>query len=217
MRVELTGTPGDPGQLTPSGQPVPTIYLGIDDPELAALAPEELRRRARIQPTELCWYAHWDDADLLERAEAAARARAHFYFDDVPDWLDLPPGLDPQLRRETVLHHEVKRILTEAGRLTVPEISVEMELPGAGGQPLRGRWALDEEELRLENVQPETRFGRLVPDIICTAFDFEGNARYLPLLIEVTVTNHIDIEWMGRIQDAGEATLEIDLSLAGGR
>ncbi|NKI93913.1 hypothetical protein [Rhizobacter sp. SG703] len=217
LRVELTGTPGNPDQLTPDGQPVPTIYLAIDDPWLAALEPEELRCRARLTPNELCWHAHWNDAELLARAEAAARARAHFYFDDIPDGLDLPEGMAPALRRETVLHHEVKRILEEVGRLTVPEIAVEVELPGVSGQTLHGRWVEEEEELRLECVQLETRYGRLVPDITCDSFDFDGQARHLPLLIEVTVTNHVDEERLVRIQATGEATLEIDLSLAGGR
>jgi hypothetical protein len=217
LRVELTGTPGSPGHLTPSGQPVPTIYLAIDDPQLAALAPEELRRRARLTPNELCWHAHWNDAELLAQAESAARARAHFYFDDVPDGLNLPEGMSPTLRRETVLHHEVKRILEEVGRLTVPEIAVEVELPGVGGQMLHGRWVEEEEELRLECIQLETRYGRLVPDITCESFDSDGHARHLPLLIEVTVTNRVEEERLGRIRATGEATLEIDLSRAGGR
>ena len=217
LRVELTGTPGSPDQLTPSGQPVPTIYLAIDDPQLAALAPEELRRRARLQPNELCWHTHWNDVELLAQAEAAARARAHFYFDDIPDGLEIPEGLDPALRRETVLHHEVKRILAEEGRLTVPEVAVEVEVPGLDGQTLHARWVEEEEELRLVNVQLETGYGRLVPDITSEAFGDDGHARHLPLLIEVTVTNPVDEERLGRIRATGESTLEIDLSLAGGR
>jgi hypothetical protein len=39
LRVELTGTPGSTEQLTPSGQPVPTIYLAVDDPIPAPLLP----------------------------------------------------------------------------------------------------------------------------------------------------------------------------------
>ena len=217
LRVELTGTPGSSDVLRPSSQPTPTIYLAIDDPQLAALPPDELRRRARLQPNELCWHSHWNDVDLLSQAEEAARARAHFYFDEAPDGLDFPAGLDPALRRETVLHYEVKRILAEVGRLTVPETVIEVEVPGVGSDTLHGRWVAEEEELRLSDVQLETRHGRLVPDIICESFDSDGQARHLPLLIEVTVTNHIDDDRLARIRAAGEATLEIDLSLAGGR
>lgn len=217
IRVELMGTPGSSAPLDPGDLPVPTVYLAIDDPTLAALPPEELRRRARLQPSDLCWHSHWNDAALLAQAEAEARARAHFYFDDIPNWLNLPEGLPPTLRRESVLHHEVKRILESEGRLVVPEVYVELELPGVDGQTLHGRWAEEEEELRLSSVQLEARYGRLVPDITCEAFDAKDNVRYLPLLIEVTVTNHIAEERIGRIRTAGEATLEIDLSKAGGR
>lgn len=217
LRVELTGTPGAPSSPTSAGQPVPTIYLAIEDPELASLAPDELRRRARLQPAGVCWQSHWNDAELKAQAEEAARTLAHFYFDDLPVWLDLPEGLDPTLRRETVLHHEVRRILEEVSRLTVPEVSADVEVPGVDGQALHGRWVEEEEELRLVNVQLETRYGRLVPDIIAEAFGVDGHARHLPLLIEVTVTNPVDEERLGRIRAAGEATVEIDLSRAGGR
>lgn len=217
LRVELTGTPGSMNTLTVGGQQTPTIFLAIDDPRLAALPPEELRRRARLLPNNLCWHAHWNDSDLQRQAEAAARSRAHFYFDDEPDWIDLPAGLDPALRRETVLHYEVKRILAEVGRLTVPAVAAEVEVPDVDGQSLRGRWAEEEEQLRLANVLLETRYGRLIPDITCETFASDGQARYLPLLIEVTVTNHINEERLHRIRSTGEATLEIDLSLAGGR
>lgn len=215
--IELTGTPGGQDRITQDGQVVPTIYLAIDDPGLAGLGPDELRRRARLEPNELCWRAHWNDADLLAQAEEAARTRAHFYFDAIPDWLNLPAGLDPALHRETVLHHEVKRILEDVGRLTVPGVEVEAELPSTDGQILRERWVEEEEDLRLSCVQLETRYGRLVPDITCESFGSDGHARYLPLLIEVTVTNPVNEERLRRIRATGEATLEIDLSLAGGR
>lgn len=217
LRVELTGTPGESESLNPEGVPAPTIYLAIDDPALAGLTPQELRQRARLLPHGLCWSSHWNDAELLAQAEMAARALAHFNFDDVPEGLNLPEGLEPALRRETVLHHEVKRILAQEGRLTVPEVSVEVELPVEAGRSLYDRWVEEEEELRLACVELEARYGRLVPDITCEAFGSDDHARYLPLLIEVTVTNPIDKERLGRIRAANEATLEIDLSMAGGR
>lgn len=217
LRVDLTGTPGMLGHESPDGVLAPTIYLAISDPELAALTPDELRRRARLQPIEMCWASHWDDPELQRRAEVAARDRARFYFDDVPNGLVLPEGLDPILRRETVLHYEVKRILEETERLTIPEVTIDVEVPGIDGQTIHGRWVEEEEQLRLASVRSEMRNGRLVPDITCESFGADGHARHLPLLIEVTVTNQIDEERLDRIQATGEATLEIDLSLAGGR
>jgi hypothetical protein len=99
----------------------------------------------------------------------------------------------------------------------LPEVSADAEVVDADGQPRRDRWVQIEEELRLESVRLEIRHGRLVPDVTCEAFGDDGQVRYLPLLVEVTVTNHIDVERLERIRTAGEATLEIDLSLAGGR
>jgi len=217
VRVDLTGTPGCPDIANPDARSAPTIYLAINDPVLASLSPEELRRRARLQPTELCWHSHWDDAGLLARAEEAARAQAQHFFDDVPSWIVLPEGLNPALRRESVLHYEVKRLLAEAETVTVPEVVIEDEVPAPGGKRLRGRWVDREEDLRLANVELESRYGGLIPDITCEAFGADGHARHLPLLIEVTVTNTISQERLDRIRAEGEATLEIDLSLAGGR
>jgi hypothetical protein len=217
--VDLTGTPGRPRVGESSSGGAPTIYLAIDDPSLAGLDPAELLRRATLLPNEECWQTHWNDAALLQNAERAARAKAHFYFDDAPGELEIPEGLDPALRRETVLHHEVKRILEEVGRVTVPAVAIEEEVPGLDGRPLKGQWIEDEEELLLRDIELETSYGQLIPDITCNAFadDDDGHARYRPLLIEVTVTNALDEERCARIRAAGEATLEIDLSLAGGR
>lgn len=217
LRVDLTGTAGASTVQGPDGLPVPTIFMEVVDPELASMDPQELRSRARLQPTELCWHAHWNDGDLQALADAAAREKALFNFDAVPDWLELPPDLDPALRRETILHHEVKRILEEVGRLTVPSVEVEVQVLDRNGKPRSDRWELDEENLCLSCVQLETRFGRLIPDVTCEAFDAKGDYRYIPLLIEVTVTNPIDEERLQRIRMAGEATVEIDLSKAGGR
>ena len=217
LLVALTGTIGGSDASTQDGLPTPTIYLAVTDPILASLPPDELRRRARLQPTELCWHSHWADEGLLARAGQAALAEADYYFDVVPQWLELPEGLAPELKRETVLHYEVKRLLAEAGRLTVPKVVIEDSVSGPGGRSIQDSYVEEEEELRLVDVELESRYGRLIPDITCEAFGSDGHARHLPLLIEVTVTNHIDEERLGRIQSSGEATLEIDLSLAGGR
>lgn len=217
LRVELTGTVGSADQPGSGASTMPVISIVVDDPVLASMNPEELRARLRLEAAELCWQSHWNDGLLQADADAQARLKADFFFDEVPAWLELPEGMDRELRRETVLHHEVKRILEAAGRVTVPEVEVKAEVPGSGGQVLRDRWLLEEEDLRLTSIELETRYGRLVPDLTCEAFGDDGHARYLPLLIEVTVTNTIDDERLSRILSHGEATLEIDLSMAGGR
>lgn len=215
VRLMGTSSSGEPGKF--DARTIPTIYLAVDDPALASLSPEELMRRARLLPTEVCWQSHWDDSELLVKAEEAARAHAHYLFDDIPTGFEFPEGLDASLRRETVLHFEVKKILAEAGKLTVPGVVIDDEVPGPRGKLLTGRWIDEEEELWLHGVELETRYGRLIPDITCEAIGLDGHARYLPLLVEVTVTNPIDDERLTRIRETGEATLEIDLSLAGGR
>lgn len=217
LRVELTGTTGRAEDHRSNGSTMPVIYMAVDDPELASMNPEELRARLRLEATEFCWHSHWSDGVLQAQADAQARLRAEFYFDEVPPWLELPEDMDPALRRETVLHHEVKRILEAAGRVTVPKVEATAEVSGPAGKICRDQWVLEEEALRLSCVELETRFGRLVPDVTCEAFGDDGHARYLPLLIEVTVTNAIDEERLARIRAHREATLEIDLSMAGGR
>lgn len=218
LRVELTGTPGEiDGPFGADGLPVPTIYLGVDDPSLASMEPGEIRRRMRLLPDDLCWRGHWNDVELQARAEAEAKEKAHFYFDDIPEGLDLPEEMDPALRRETVLHHEVKRILAEQRRLCVPGLDVVVEALTHDGRALRKRWSCEAEELALDHVELEQRFGRIVPDITCKSWPAIGGRVIWPLLVEVTVTNQIDEERLRGICEHGVATLEIDLSLAGGR
>ena len=224
LRVELTGGWGsgaDPGGAggspVPTAPTVPTIWLDVDDAGLAAMDPAELRKRLTLIPDALCWWAHWDDANLQASADAAARERALFYFDELPDGLELPADMEPALKRETVLHHEVKRLLEESRRLQVPGLLVEFELPSDEGLR-RDTWASQACELELAELALERRFGRIVPDVTCQAWPAGGNpALSEPLFIEVTVTNVIGPERIARIRQAGQPTLEIDLSLAGGR
>ena len=218
LRVVLTGTPGGADAvLDEHGLPVPTILVDVGDPGLAGMPPAELRRRLTLLPEGLCWRTHWNDHELHAEAEAAARAEAHFYFDDDSEKIEFPADLDPALRRETVLHHEVKRILDDERRLTVPGIEVEVNTPSVNGKTLHGRWAVDAESLVLDLVELEQRLGRIIPDITCKAWPSDGGEVFWPFLVEVTVTNTIDDERLARIRTTGEAALEIDLSLAGGR
>jgi hypothetical protein len=218
LRVELTGTPGDgDGPVGADGLPVPTILLAVDDPAVAALSPDELRRRLTLLPDGICWRGHWEDAELQTRADAEARERALPHFDEVPEGLVLPVDMAPTLKRETVLHHEVKRLLAEAGKLAVPGLEVEEAVPAPDGRTLHGRWSVPSHVLEVSHVELEERFGSIIPDVTCKAWSEEGGRTYWPLLVEVTVTNPIDDERLQRIRQAGQAALEIDLSLAGGR
>lgn len=219
LRVELTGTVNAEAGLTldADGHPVPTILLALDDPSLAGMAPDELRRRLKLLPDSLCWRAHWSDADLAAQAVAAARAAAIFCFDEVPDGLDLPAGLDPALKRQTVLHHEVMRLLAEAKELHVPGWDVHVEAVLPGGKVVSRTESSGPLRLALDAVRLETRFGNIVPDVTCEAVSSEAGSAIRPLFIEVTVANAITEERLYRIRAAGHHTLEIDLSLAGGR
>lgn len=219
LRVELTGTLADGVDLVfdAGGHPVPTILLGVDDPSLAGMAPDDLRRRLRLLPSGICWRAHWDDSELARQAAAAARGRALFYFDEVPDGLDLPANLDPALKRQTLLHHEVMKLLTESLRLQVPGWVAEAEATWPDGQVRRRRAEAEPEELALDKVELEARFDHIVPDVTCKAWPVNGGEVLWPLFIEVTVTNQVTAERLDRIRDTGQPTLEVDLSLAGGR
>ena len=64
------------------------------------------------------------DAELLASATAMARERARFYFDELPDRLGLLGDMEPALKRETLLHHGVKRLLEESRRLQVPGLEL---------------------------------------------------------------------------------------------
>jgi hypothetical protein len=220
LRVELTGTL-DAGEAAPVfdalGHPVPTILLAVNDLGLAGMAPDDLRRRLKLLPSELCWQAHWDDLDLVAKAAAAARDKALSYFDALPEGLDLPEELDPALKRQTVLHHEVMKLLAESQLLYVPGWVAEAEAKLPDGRVISRRAQSEPEVLSLGMVELEERFGHIVPDVTCKAWPVEGGTVLWPLFIEVTVTNPVTAERFDRIRNAGQPTLEVDLRLAGGR
>lgn len=217
LRVELTGTLDGELVLDAAGHPVPTILLAVDDPSLAGMAPDELRRRLTLLPSEVCWRAHWNDAELARQAAADARGQALFYFDEVPDGFDLPLDLDPALKRQTVLHHEVMKLLAESQELHVPGWVAEAEVDWPDGRGGRRRAESEPQLLTLDVVELEERFGHIVPDVTCRAWPADGGSVLSPLFIEVTVTNTMTTERLDRIRAEGQATLEVDLSLAGGR
>lgn len=208
LRVSLTGSASAANR---DGEIVPTIFLDVNDPAVACMGPDELRSRLTLLPSNMCWQGHWRELELQAEADASALAEATRYLDTVPDGLDVPADLDPALRRQTVLHYEVMRILQESGSLQVPEFVADVWAHSG-----YARWVSQAQRMQLSGAQLERRLGRTVPDVTCRAEGADGEVME-PLVIEVTVTNRIDAEREQRIREAGAASLEIDLSRTGGR
>ena len=219
LRVQLTGTLDQAGQPLDDGSSshLPIIFLDINDSSIAGMEPEEIRRRLQLLPDSLCWRSHWQDAALLEQAAQAARCLAE---ENLDWWSDadseLPFEVPPELRRETLLHLTVKRILQEAGELWVPELRVSEVMSAPGCAVLRKEWCAPERGLLIKDVRLEQRSGRIIPDVVCEAWDDDGPL-WNPFFIEVTVTNTIGEDRQQKIMRQGVVTLEIDLSLTGGR
>lgn len=252
LLVDLTGRREPTSDL--DGQAIVTISLS--DPELAMLSPEDIRARLRILP-DIRWCAHWNDRALAAKGDAEASQAAR---DALDDWNDedeadfrsrLTPGVDAEtarhLRRETLLHREIKAILAREQRIVTPglEVMVTRDPPEEFGgdwesDSLRMTWLTAKQTLELDDVQLERRLGRIVPDVIANLggrqsdtggitdtwvnedFEEEIEDTYSiawppTLLVEVTVTHGIDEEKRQRIRELNLATLEIDLSILGGR
>jgi hypothetical protein len=200
LRVALTGSITE--QAADSGETtlVPTITIDVDT-SVAGMDQAEIRKRLKLLPEGLCWRSHWSDTEL--RADAALRAAGLAM--DALDWL-----------RETLLHHEVKRILVGAERITVPGLDGVEELRTDGHPTLQRRWSVPQGVFSLSDTRLEQRMRPLIPDVVTVARSNDGKV-FNPLVIEVTVTNPIDEERRARIREQGVAALEIDLSMTGGR
>jgi len=252
LLVDLSGQRESSGAS--DGQAV--VSISLSDPSLAMLSPEEIRSRLRILP-DIRWCAHWDDHALAakgdtEASQAACEALDNWSADDEADFRahlmsDIAPETAQQLRRETLLHREVKRILASEQRIATPslEVTVTREPPEEfsgdwESDNLRMVWLTAPRTLELDDVQLERRLGRIVPDVVghlggrqiytegvtgtWISGDFEEEVEDiyslgwpLTLLVEVTVTHGIDDEKHRRIIDINLPTLEIDLSRLGGR
>ena len=215
LRVALTGgiteKAGDDGDATL----IPTITIDVDS-SIAGMDQAEIRKRLQLLPGNICWRSHWNDAELMADAQAQATEIAVDALDWLPDDIELPEDMTPLMKRESLLHHEVKRILERAGQITVPGLEILEELRTAGHPTLQRRWSVGDRILELTNARLEHRMRPLIPDVVCEARAQDGQL-FDPLVIEVTVTNIIDDERKERIRAQGVAALEIDLSMTGGR
>lgn len=252
LLVDLTGL----REPSSDGQGRAIVTLSLSDPTIAMLGPEEIRARLRILP-DIRWCTHWNDKDLVVQGDAAARKAARDALDDWDDTDEaefrsrLTPDIDAataqNLRRETLLHRQVKAILESASLIATPglEVKVTRDPPEELGgdwedHTISKTWITLSRSLKLEEVRLERRLGKIVPDVIATLserqtyapsgtmtliggeFDEDAEDRYSQnwpstLLVEVTVTHGIDEEKLRRIRQLDMPTLEIDLGSLGGK
>ncbi len=180
LLVDLTGQ----REVGSDGRGRAIVTVSLSDPAIAMMSPEEIRARLRLFP-DIQWCTHWNDQALQAAAAAQARQVA---LDAMDAWGDaeetsfhrsLPPDLDPsialQLRRETLLHSEVKTILEQSSHIATPGLDVEVtryapdEFSGEWeSNTLRMQWLTGPTTLSLEKTRLEQPQGSIVPDVICT-------------------------------------------------
>lgn len=201
VTVVVTGSAShEDVSASPGGEVlVPRIEICIDDPSLSTLSPEELRARLVPSLEAAWWCGHWHDA----AADAAARQDALRAAREALDW-DLEAGeLDVDLRRESLLHREVKAILAQAESILLP--GLWMTKAGTiTTDPNRSA------RVWLVGARLEQKMGRIIPDVIA---QLKNGSE---LLVEVTVANTITPERLERIRAVNLATIEIDLSRMAG-
>lgn len=214
LRVELTGSvSADPAGAADSL--IPTIRLAVDDPTIAAMPPGEIRKRLRLLVENGVWCSHWDDASLTQEAEAAAQKSALAMLDWADEGMDLPEGLSPAARRETLLHLKAKEILERERRIRLPDLAVELDAVTDEGHVLSRQCSVPGRVVGLEAVVLEKQMGRIRPDVMASTLaapDWPSSQ----ILVEITVTNTISDERLERIRAQNVAAIEIDISRMGG-
>lgn len=200
LKVLVTGTT-DPAPEDSTGV-MPHIIITVDTPDLAQMSPEELRRRLVPLIEGGTWCGHWPTPDLDAQKLDEAKALAV----DALDWDDQGEELPADLRRESLLHREVKDILQSAQELILP--GWDLDVSDVSGEVYSSSvrpWTAT-----IKDAVLERRLGRIIPDVIARLGDDSE------LLIEVTVTNRITEERLGRIRQANLPAVEIDFSRMGG-
>jgi hypothetical protein len=195
--------------------PEAVIEVLVDDPTLAAMSPEELRERSRLLVSSARWCGHWRDSTFDEMATAAAIEAAILALDLGGEVLGLE-GATPEQARETLLHRKAKEILEREKRVMVPAMTLTERVQQAAGNKTIYRKCRESLMLELASVALEQRTGHVIPDVTAITLpapDWPSET----LLIEITVTNGIDVARRLRIWEEGLATLEIDLSRLGGK
>ncbi|MCD0495543.1 hypothetical protein LP085_01640 [Achromobacter sp. MY14] len=181
----------------------PTIAIIVEDPAIASMSPEDLRRRLTIDIERAIWCAHWDDRHLAQLAEQAAVAKAS----DVLDW--------GAADRESLLHVVAKRILEEERQIRLPDLVATAHSVLPNGDRLVSSARLPGTIVELGDVQLEMPIGQTRPDVVAQMY---GPPPWNTgtLLIEITVTNAIAEERLERIRRNNLPALEIDVRQFGG-
>lgn len=192
------------------------ITIQVNDPDVASWPPEKILQNAVLVDDWMCWERHWEDAALIEIANAQALQQAQELMDAAPDGLPMPHGLTPWQRSETLLHSVLKTLLVDIGHIRVPgmEVPVVKEMPD--GTTRRAVATIESTTVNLSDVRLEMRLGNQVPDVLCTATDLGEQLGTFPLLIEVAVTHRVDATKLAKIQASGLACLEVDAGLIDG-
>lgn len=193
----------------------PTILLIVDDPSIAAMSPEDLRRRLQLISVDGIWCSYWNNKALIDEAMDAARREAEIALDWLGDMPDLPADISADLKRETLLHIKAKEILEREKRICLPSFEVEAEAVLPNGSVLTKNKILSGHVAQLECVTLEKRIGRIRPDVVANAIA-SGEWLDEQILIEITVTNTITEERIERIRRENIPALEIDISRMGG-
>jgi hypothetical protein len=198
--------------------PVTTIRICVDSPEVAGMNPSELRKKLVIFLQQGQWCDYWNEAQLSDQANELAAAEANSLL----DWSNeaelielLPSSASELLKRETLLHLKAKQILASANFLKVPGVVIEASAELPNNEVLERQQTLNACDIQIESAELEKAQGNVRPDVLINTLP---NAWWPggQLMVEVTVTNHIDSERLLRIRKKGIPALEIDLSKLGG-
>jgi len=208
LQVVVTGT-AESTEAEVGACLVPRIEIATDDPQLAAMDAGQLR--AMLVPAIAAgrWCGRWPEPELEAAAQEDALQAAIAALDwDEEDHGD-PELLSADLRRESLLHREVKAILASAQSILLPgwrSASAPSESNGNQLVTVSNKKML----VRLAGARLEKKLGRIIPDVIAQIAD--GSE----LLVEVTVTNTITTERLERIRAVDLPTIEIDFSRMAG-
>lgn len=215
LRVLLQGRVGLSKQESGEFQLTPTIVLTVDDPTIASMPPDELRKRLEIIVEDAQWCSHWDDKRLQQVAAEHAMAKATAALDWLADTVALPDGMTNAARRETLLHMKAKEILERERRICLPTLEATVEEILSPTKTARASKIIRGETVELSSVTLEQWLGGVRPDVVA---DTVATRRWAAsrVLIEITVTNSISEQRLQRLIRHQRPVLEIDISSMGG-